>query len=376
MPTILYIITSLSVGGAQKALLNLINSDVSQRFSPVVVTLMPTQGLQNAFKESGIPVVELKANKALSLLLLPWHLWQLVSTLKPSIIHGWMHHGNILAVCAWFLMGRKPMLLWGMHHTPEKDTFKRLQHALVLTLGKWLSRFPDKILYVSRRSLERHCELGYSMNRCQVLANGVAVQKQDIHQARFNLRAELNIAPNAIIIGSLTRFVPEKDIPNLIEAIRRFQMLEMNNNIHFLLAGEGMDASNPQLVHLCATLRDAALVHCLGIRADAARLIAALDIATLSSRREAFPLFIAEAMASGIPCVATDVGDVAEAIGQTGLLVPKENPERLALAWKQMLAFSDAQLQQYSEAAKHRIQQYYNMDIVVAFYKELLKDAQ
>lgn len=376
MPTILYIITSLSVGGAQKALLNLINSDVSQRFSPVVITLMPTQGLQNAFKESGIPVVELKANKALSLLLLPWHLWQLVSTLKPSIIHGWMHHGNILAVCAWFLMGRKPMLLWGMHHTPEKDTFKRLQHALVLTLGKWLSRFPDKILYVSRRSLERHCELGYSMNRCQVLANGVAVQKQDIHQARFNLRAELNIAPNAIIIGSLTRFVPEKDIPNLIEAIRRFQMLEMNNNIHFLLAGEGMDASNPQLVHLCATLRDAALVHCLGIRADAARLIAALDIATLSSRREAFPLFIAEAMASGIPCVATDVGDVAEAIGQTGLLVPKENPERLALAWKQMLAFSDAQRQQYSEAAKHRIQQYYNMDIVVAFYKELLKDAQ
>lgn len=376
MPTILYIITSLSVGGAQKALLNLINSDVSQRFSPVVVTLMPTQGLQNAFKESGIPVVELKANKALSLLLLPWHLWQLVSTLKPSIIHGWMHHGNILAVCAWFLMGRKPMLLWGMHHTPEKDTFKRLQHALVLTLGKWLSRFPDKILYVSRRSLERHCELGYSMNRCQVLANGVAVQKQDIHQARFDLRAELNIAPNAIIIGSLTRFVPEKDIPNLIEAIRRFQMLEMNNNIHFLLAGEGMDASNPQLVHLCATLRDAALVHCLGIRADAARLIAALDIATLSSRREAFPLFIAETMASGIPCVATDVGDVAEAIGQTGLLVPKENPEILALAWKQMLAFSDAQRQQYSEAAKHRIQQYYNMDIVVAFYKELLKDAQ
>ena len=116
-------------------------------------------------------------------------------------------------------------------------------------------------------------------------------------------------------------------------------------------------------------------MHCLGIRADASRLIAALDIATLSSRREAFPLFIAEAMASGIPCVATDVGDVAEAIGQTGLVVPKENPEILALAWQQMLKFSATQRQQYGEAAKHRIQQYYNMDIVVEFYKELLKDA-
>ena len=136
-----------------------------------------------------------------------------------------MHHGNILAVFAWFLMGRKPVLLWGMHHTPEKDTFKRLQHALVLTLGKWLSRFPDNILYVSKRSLERHRELGYSMNRSQVLANGIAVQGQDIQQARIDVRAELNIAPNATVIGSLTRFVPEKDIPNLIEAIRRFQML-------------------------------------------------------------------------------------------------------------------------------------------------------
>lgn len=375
MPTILYMITSLSVGGAQKALLNLINSDISQRFSPVVVTLMPTQGLQRVFKEAGIPVVELKANKILSLLLLPWYLWRLVSTLNPSVIHGWMHHGNILAVFAWFLMGRKPVLLWGMHHTPEKDTFKRLQHALVLTLGKWLSRFPDNILYVSKRSLERHRELGYSMNRSQVLANGIAVQGQDIQQARIDVRAELNIAPNATVIGSLTRFVPEKDIPNLIEAIRRFQMLEANNNIHFLLAGEGMDASNPQLMHLCATLRDTASVHCLGIRADASRLIAALDIATLSSRREAFPLFIAEAMASGIPCVATDVGDVAEAIGQTGLVVPKENPEILALAWQQMLKFSATQRQQYGEAAKHRIQQYYNMDIVVEFYKKLLKDA-
>jgi len=71
-----------------------------------------------------------------------------------------------------------------------------------------------------------------------------------------------------------------------------------------------MEASNPALQPLLTTLLDQSNVHLLGVRTDAARLLAALDIATLSSQREAFPLFLAEAMAEGVPCVATDVGEL------------------------------------------------------------------
>lgn len=370
---ILYIITSLSVGGAQKALLNLATSAFSDDYKPYVISLVAVNGVQQQFAEAGIPVHVLGLNRVKAL---PWllpRLFRLVREIQPTVIHGWMHHGNLFATLAWLFAGRRPLLLWGMHHTPEKATLERAQHAFVLKAGRWLSRFPQHIVYVSRRSMQRHAELGYATQHAQVVANGIPLGKTSRRAEYYaSVREELGIPAHALLIGSLTRYVPEKDIPNLLTAIRLMQ--EGGQAVHFLLAGEGMEASNPALQPLLATLPDQSSVHFLGVRTDAARLIAALDIATLSSQREAFPLFLAEAMAEGVPCVATDVGDIAEFVAETGLIVPASDSPALAQAWLNLLQQSIAQRQALGEQAKQRVAARYSLDAVVNTYRHLLQD--
>ncbi len=369
--TMLYIITSLSVGGAQKALLNLASSDFSRDYPPVVIALVAVEGVQQQFAEAGIPVHVLGINR---LAKLPWllpRLFGLVRKIKPQVIHGWMHHGNLFATLAWWFAGCRPVLLWGMHHTPEKATLERAQHALVLTVGRWLSRFPHHIVYVSRRSMQRHAELGYLMPHAQVIANGIPLgNNREQAEDYANVRQELGIPANAQVIGSLTRYVPEKDIPNLLNAIRLYQ--ESGEDAHFLLAGEGMAAHNPALQPLLKALPDRAKVHLLGVRTDAQRLIAALDIATLSSQREAFPLFLAEAMAQGVPCVATDVGDIAEFVADTGKIVPAGDAAALANAWSSVLNQASEQRENLGQQARQRVAARYSLDAVIQSYRQLL----
>lgn len=372
MSKVLYVITSLSVGGAQKALLNLVASPLSTEYKPFVLALRPVDGVQGQFAQAGIPVYELQLNHWKGMLAAPLRLWRLVRDIRPDIIHGWMHHGNLAAVLAWLFAGCRPLLLWGMHHTPEAATAERMQHALVLRLGQWLSRFPDRILYVSRRSQQRHRELGYASGRSLVVANGIAARTHLSADVREDLRAELGVADETPIIGSLTRFVPEKDIPNLVEAIRLF--VQAGNKACFLLAGEGMGTDNTVLAELLESAGCQESVRLLGVRKDAGRLIAAMDVATLASRCEAFPLFLAEAMAAGVPCVATDVGDIAEFIGSTGLIVPRESPAQLAAAWAQWLALPATERQQRGQAAQSRIRDTYNLDAVIDTYRSIFQE--
>lgn len=371
MGNILYVITSLSVGGAQKALLNLASSDFSRDYAPVVIALVEVDGVQQQFAEAGIPVHVLGINR---LAKLPWllpRLFGLVRKIKPQVIHGWMHHGNLFATLAWWFAGCRPILLWGMHHTPEKATLERAQHALVLKVGRWLSRFPQHIVYVSRRSMQRHAELGYAMQHAQVIANGIPLGNNREQVADYaSVRQELGIPTNARVIGSLTRYVPEKDIPNLLNAIRLYQ--ERGEDAHFLLAGEGMDTHNPALQPLLKALPDRAKVHLLKVRTDAQRLIAALDIATLSSRREAFPLFLAEAMAIGVPCVATDVGDIAEFVADTGKIVPVADAAALASAWSSVLNQAVEEREYLGQQARQRVAERYSLDSVIKSYEQLL----
>lgn len=371
MKPMVYIITSLSVGGAQKALLNLTSSTFSRDYPPVVISLIQTDGLQEQFAQAGVPVYEMAINKLSHLLLLPWRLWSLIKYLQPQVIHGWMHHGNIVAVLAWLFAGFKPTLLWGIHHTPEKATTERWQHALVLTLGRWLSCLPAATLYVSRRSLERHRELNYDMSGAQVIVNGITINKKvDGDEEKAQLKVELGIPSDCAVIGSLTRFVPEKDIPNLLDAIRICK--QHREQVFFILAGEGMDANNPQLQTLITQSGCGDVVRLLGVRRDTEHLLNIMDIATLSSCREALPLFLVEAMAAGVPCVATDVGDIAECIGKTGVVVPKQNPNRLAAAWARILALSPGERQQLGQQAQAQIKQHYSLDAVVEQYRKLL----
>ncbi|MFQ5485136.1 MAG: glycosyltransferase, partial [Desulfobacterales bacterium] len=110
-----------------------------------------------------------------------------------------------------------------------------------------------------------------------------------------------------------------------------------------------------------------------GVRKDMTSVYNALDISTSSSFfGEGFPNIIGESMSCGIPCVVTDVGDSAYAIGKTGVRVPKNNPERLAEGWQSLLSQNTSQWQEIKRKARQRIIENFSVQELIAKTEKIL----
>src|SRR6266700_3642067 len=113
-------------------------------------------------------------------------------------------------------------------------------------------------------------------------------------------------------------------------------------DIVFLLLGAGIDRANRDLVRVIEAHGLMPRLRLLGERTEMNAVYPALDIATLTSAfGEGFPNVLAEAMACGVPCVATDSGDSAEILGEFGIIVPPRDPQALAEGWRRMIALGD-----------------------------------
>lgn len=351
-----YLITSLAMGGAQKVLLGLLAHQQLKSQPPLVISLLKTQGLQHEFASLGVEIFYVELEKPQLIFKKLYELRQLLVKRKIKILYSFLHHANLFALLLASLGATpKPAVIWGLHDTPLKNLYTRWQHRLLFWLSVRLSSLPSKIILVSARSRKRYLEVGYAANNMELIPNGVPVKSLNPEQLKLDrqaIRAELGLSGQAILIGSLTRSVPEKDLPLMLEA---FAQLNSEQDIHLVLAGEGVDAKNAELQAQISALGLEQRVHTLGIRHDSQHLIRAFDLATLSSRSEALPLFLVEAMALGIPCVSTNVGDIALVFADHGQLVDAGDASGLAAAWQQVLAYSEAERQAKIQAAWQHI---------------------
>ena len=370
-----YVITSLSIGGAQKVLLALLKSGLHQGSRPLLISLLRVPGLEEQFRTLGVEVFHLDLQHPFQALARLFRLRKLLQQRRIRLIYSMLHHANLLSVLLRVLVYPRPALLWGMHDTPEKNLYTRWSHRLILWLTCRLSWVPEQIVLVSGRSRERYKALGYPEAHLQLIPNGVSTPEQDELQRqtdRAAVRQELSLPADSLLLGSLTRAVPEKDLPGLLTAFAILSRLRPD--VHLLLAGEGVDKANPELASLIAQLDLSARVHLLGMRHDVPRLINALDIATLPSRSEAFPLFVAEAMAAGIPCVATDVGDIALLLGREnryGRLVKHGDSDLLVAAWNELLEMSPAARQQLGHEGRLWVAEHFSEQAMIERHRVL-----
>ncbi|GAB3544300.1 hypothetical protein GCM10027343_19250 [Noviherbaspirillum agri] len=121
------------------------------------------------------------------------------------------------------------------------------------------------------------------------------------------------------------------------------------------MVGRGLDADNEELAEWIADTGHPDRFVLLGERSDVPVCLAAMDIFCLSSRNEGFPNAVGEAMGMGVPCVVTDVGDAALLVGDTGIVVPKEDSPALARGLERLLAMGPAARQQLGQQARSRI---------------------
>ncbi|MUL39000.1 glycosyltransferase family 4 protein [Gloeocapsopsis dulcis] len=367
---IVHIITGLSTGGAEMMLYNLLSQTNRDRFSPTVVSLMDRGALSDRISALDIPVHALGMQPGK--LPTPVIFWKLIRTLhqlQPSIIQGWMYHGNIAAYIASLFTPKIPVI-WGIHHSIAALNAEKQMTQALIKLGAKISNSPKKIVFVSQTSRSQHEALGYcSQNSC-VIPNGFDTALfQPSSKARSEVRTALKLAPDTLLIGLFCRYHPMKDHANFLQAAA---ILTKKYPVHFLLAGTDVTSANQNLHQLIDHLGLSLQIHLLGERSDIPQLMAALDIATSASAYgEAFPLVVGEAMSCGVPCAVTDVGDSEWIVSNTGKVVPPKNPQALAEAWQELIELGSAGRTALGKAARVRIQENFTLDAIVAQYQAL-----
>jgi glycosyltransferase involved in cell wall biosynthesis len=366
IPKVVHVITGLNAFGAETALCRLLEALRSR--DHVVIALGGENALSaRAAGSATVHHLGMRAGRfALGDAL---RLRRLIRDAQPDVIHGWMYHANLMAAIAGIGLGI-PMV-WGIRHSLHDFALEKRTMRWVIRLSAWLSRLPARILYNSAVSAAQHAAFGFSERRAEVIPNGFETQAfAPDEAARHRIRAELAIPPDSLAVGLIARVHPMKDHANFLRAAASFA--QSNPRAVFVLVGVGADADNFRLLDLVRQLKLGEHLRLCGPRDDIAAIDNALDIACSSSSwGEAFPNAIAEAMACGVPSVATDVGDVRQIVGDTGVVVPPRDAEALAKGWAKVAALGVEGRLSLGVRARARIIERYTLASIARQYADL-----
>jgi glycosyltransferase involved in cell wall biosynthesis len=223
-----------------------------------------------------------------------------------------------------------PIVVNTVHGLYATETDPWPKRALVYALEALAARFSHAELYQNAEDLDR-MRRWHLTRRARLLGNGIDLERFDaaaVPTARREVRAELGIGDDIIVVGTVGRLVAEKGYPELFDA-----MAELDAGRYRLVAVGADDPDKPDA--LPRDLLDRARsrgARLLGPRADVERLYPAMDVFVLASHREGFPRVVMEAAAMGLPVVATDIRGCRQAVdpGRSGVLVPVGDARALA----------------------------------------------
>jgi glycosyltransferase involved in cell wall biosynthesis len=364
MPTILHLITGLETGGAEGMLARLVTRTDRNRFRSVVVSMTDTGTVGPMIAGAGIPVEALGIRRGMIDPRGVTRLIRLLRRYRPDIVQTWLYHADLLGLIA-DRLGYAPRLAWNIRCSDMAGP------GVVRAILSRFSALPETVIINSVAARRFHEGIGYHPRRWEYIPNGydTAMLRPD-EAARLRLRAALGIAPSGIVLGLPARYHPMKDHANFLAAAAR--QAAARPDIVFVLLGAGIEPANRDLMRAIEAHGLMPRLRLLGERADMNAIYPALDIATLTSAfGEGFPNVLAEAMACGVPCVATDSGDAAEILGDTGIVVPPREPQALAEGWQRLIALGHEGRRALGIRARARIVENYDLDQVVSRFESL-----
>jgi glycosyltransferase involved in cell wall biosynthesis len=363
------LITSLDTGGAERSLVNLVTAMNRGEFENEVITLLKPGPMAQTLAQAGIPVTSMeigrhRPNPAALLALIRY-----LRAKKPTILQTWLYHADFFGSVAAFFA--KPQhLVWNVRSSEiDHRTIRRSTRYLARLLAI-LSRRPDAIIVNSKEGQRYHQQIGYRPKQWINIPNGVDLERfLPRRDERAMLRRRLGIPGDAAVIGLVARYHPMKDIDTFLRAASRFQ--QDHENVKFVLCGDGLGADDSTLTKLIRNLDLDRSIVLLGPRSDIELIYPALDVLTLCSiAGEGFPNVLCEAMACDVPCVATDVGNSSEIIGDCGLIVPRRDPQAIAGAWHALL---EKPSRLGSESARSRVAARYSLEKMCTHYESFYR---
>lgn len=323
MKKVIHVITGLGDGGAEGVLTRLCL--LSKTVEHEVVSLIDAGKYGEVLASAGIKVHCLNMNPAKPNPLKFFKLISIIKKSKPSVVQTWMYHADLFGGFAAKVAGVK-RIIWGVRHsTLDKGKAKRSTIFIARLLASLSYFIPDEIVCCAHKALEVHANLGYDKSKLTLIPNGYDLEylKYD-SEAGVHIRKELCISKDAFLIGKVGRYDPFKDHSNLLKALS----IVKSSGVEFtcILVGRGLTPENKLLSREIADLGLFDSIQLVGQRADIPAIMSALDLHVLASSSEAFPNVLAEAMACGVVCVSTDVGDAKEILNNPDFICSPMNP--------------------------------------------------
>jgi glycosyltransferase involved in cell wall biosynthesis len=324
---ILFLARSLEIGGAERQLL-VLATELASRGHEVSLALLYAGGpFAERLADSKISVHHLKKRGRWDVLGPLLALRRLVLTIRPQVLHGYLPVANILGAIAGLFVP-KCRVVFGIRASDMDLSRYDAANRLLYTTEAWLARTAGLVISNSAAGLRSFWERGAPKGRGLVIPNGIDTDRfKPDPVLRRQWRHRLGVDDRTCLVGLIARRDPMKDHETALSAAAR-----MGPGYAWVMAGNGVTDNDP-------AFRAAEGVRFLGPQSAVEGLMAALDIGVLSSRfGEGFPNVLAEMMACGVACVTTDVGDAAEIVAGTGVVVPRGDAEALAQACAELAA--------------------------------------
>jgi len=359
---------SLPLGGAESLNLRVLSGLDRDRFRPMAICLREPGLMADAYRDAGVPVHvmgrrglrhlgtvpllvrEFRRRGVGAVLLVPHHATMAMAPLAARLAGA----GTALGLHQ--IWGRRIGIPSFPHHTVE---IAFLLDALVLLT-------PAQAEYL--RAEEGYGRFPWRRSRIALIPNGIDIPPPPCAADRAWARAELGLDPDEPAVGILAALRPEKDHDLLLRAVAR--LAAAHPRLRLVLIGSG--AREAELRAVADSLGIAGRTVFTGFRADAVRLLAGLDVKALVSVQETFPTSVLEAMAAGLPVVATDPPGVPDLVveGETGHRIPVGDEDALVDRLGALLADGDAR-SRMGRAGRRRVEREFPITRTVGRYEQL-----
>lgn len=331
-----FLVRSLVRGGAERQLSILARGMAERGHDVTIAVFYPGGPLEDELAGSDVDVFSLDKRGRWDNLRPFYRFARMLRRERPDVIHGYMDVANVATVAAKPLVPGTP-IVWGIRSAGLDLAEYNWLRRVTFRTETILSRFPDLIVANSEAGYRNRVNLGFPPERTTVIPNGIEVERfRPFAGAGRQMKVACGVPDDARVIGHVARMDPKKDHLTLLRAVSALD--ETVGEWHLVCVGGGSTARLRELQGFASDLGVADRVTWRGYEDEMPAVYNAFDLLVSSSAfGEGFPNAIGEAMACGVPCVVTDVGDSAKIVGETGIVVPPSRPRELADGIRTML---------------------------------------
>ena len=318
---IIHVITSMNKGGAETNLFKILkfSNQSNSQIKHTIISFTNSNYFETEINNLNYEIIKIDFKNKLLFFIYFFKLIKIIKVNNPDVVECWMYHSALLGGLAAKIIGIEK-IIWNIRHSNYKFNKTKFSTIVIIKILAFFSKFiPDIIVYCSKNSQDFHKSIGYKTKIQKIIYNG--------YQSNYFKRKPRKNIKNTVIFGFIGRYSPQKNVLMYLQALSLFlNKYSFNLNLKVFMYGRDIDTNNLELIKNINNYKLSSFIELKGYVKDVRKALDNIDFLGLSSSYgESFPNILAEAMLTGTPCFATDVGETKNILSKYGKTVDADD---------------------------------------------------